>query len=221
MKWEEILKKLKVTYKDKGLSDKILEVFAKRIAGTAEDDKIDEAIQSLEGELTLQQMLHDQIRTLKSENDKLKNQISKGADDQDSEPDNPPKGKEEQEEAPTDPSNEPPAWAKALMESVSELKQSKARLETKEQLEAKFKELGVSDKFYKRHIQNRTFKTSDEMEAFVTEVKQDFDELKSDLVKVPSGGGVNPSFDADPDDGAGVSSLMKNYSKRNDNAKNN
>jgi len=218
MTWEEILKKLKATYKEKGLSDKILEVFAKRIASTAEEDKIDEAITNLESELTLQQMLHDQIRTLKSENEKLRGQITEGADETNPEPN--PQKKDEDEKPEADDKNQPPAWAKELMEVVAELKAEKAQATTAQKLQSKFKELKISEAFYRGRTKGMTFKNDEEMEQFVNEVKEDFEALKTEI-GVIEGGGVNPDFSNDPNDKPKTSSLMNNYIKTKSNAKDN
>ena len=72
-----------------------------------------------------------------------------------------------------------PEWAKGLFEAVNKQNETIAAFqEEKQQQSAKerflnqLKTQGVSETFYKRHLE-RTFKDDEEMNAFVSELKAD------------------------------------------------
>ena len=183
MDTKEVFKKIKATYADKGLSDKVLEVIAERVAGTATEETLDADISSLKSELTIYQSFNDQVRTLKSENEKLTQSIA--GLKKDPEPANPPKGGDDDKGG-----EDVPKWAQTLMQRFDNLENEKKKQTSEQKLTAKLKELGVQEAFYKPQITGRTFDSDEQIEEFANLVKtQETEFLKSiNYEKLKEGG---------------------------------
>lgn len=211
----EILKKLKATYKDKGLSEKVLEVFAKRLLNTA-DEEIDQAITDLEPDISLQQMMNDQIRTLRTENEKLRTQLTEKG------PEPKPEPTPEPDPAKPEPEpNEPPAWAKTLIDTVTELKAEKQRTSTSERLAKKFKELEINETYFKPFISGQTFESEEQFENYVEGVKQNYEALMTEFTHKKAEEGSGARFTQSANNGKeGISDMMKTYLKVKENESN-
>lgn len=119
--------------------------------------------------------------------------------------------------------NDPPAWAKTLLEKVEKLETTHVAKSHHEKLVAKLKEADVPEKYYTPALKGRTFKDDAEVEAFATEITTSFTEYAQELAnqglsilpkpsqqKNPTGDKVAPEietyikdkFDAPKDGGA-------------------
>lgn len=214
MNYEEVLKLLEATYKDKGLPKKVLEVYARRIANTAEtEEEAKTKVTELDDDLSIYQSFIDQNRTLVSEVKKLKSEKGGG-----NEPN--PKPKEEETDEPKGADSELLKILKGMQESINELQTERKRSTQKEKLEAKLKELGVTKAFYEPFIQGKSFESDDEIEEFASSVKSsetaylksiNFEKLKEN--GTPERGVFHSSKKGEASD------VMKNYLNKGKNEK--
>lgn len=165
---EKILEQLKTKYKQLGLSAKILEGFATRLAKTVtEEDKIEEAVNDVEPELQIWQSVLDanrkEVADLKKQLADKKAEPAKGDDPKPT--DNP-----KQEPKPDD----TPEWAKALMSEVQALKSDKVITTRKSQYESILKD--VKDEKMKANklaaFDRYTFKDDEDYNSFIESEKQ-------------------------------------------------
>lgn len=192
--FEQILKALKTKYKDLGLGEIVLKVYANKLAKTVkEENEIETAVAEVEDELKLHQSYADQIRTQKAELDKLK------------------AGKPQEGGEPTPPAPKPapkpeggddvPAWADAIIKSnealtaqVTALQAERKNQSNGEKLISKLKELGVNESFYKMSIQGKQFETDEEINAFANSLKEAEDEYLQSTNNGRLKDTENPSF---------------------------
>lgn len=186
---KKILEKLKTKYKDLGLGESILKVFADKLAKTVkEESEIDTVVEDVESDLRIYQSLTDQNRTLQKKVQELEEKKDEEGDDKNPTPNTNPKPEEERKDS------EMPAWAKALVESnkalsdnLQKLQAEKIQQSNAEKLTSKLKELGVKENFYKIHIDGKTFENDEQIEAFATQLKEHQDAydqtLSNDLLK--------------------------------------
>jgi hypothetical protein len=132
----------------------------------------------------------DRTRTLEN---KIKGQPPKteDQDDDDANDDNPPAKPKKNKS-----SDEPPAWAKSLIDTVSALSKEKVQTSMASQIATKLKDV-VPDKFYKgRALPEK----EEDLDAFIETVTTDYTEFKQDQInaglmnssETPKGGsGVN------------------------------
>ncbi len=170
---EEILKKLKTTYSDKGLPSRVLEVYANKIAKTAEtEEEQDKAIKDLEDDLTIFQSLSDQNRTLVSENQKLIKKLSKQGAENQTEPKTP-------KETSKPDGGENSQLIEMMMkmnERLDSLQREKTQKTNKEKLTEKLKQLGVREQFYKPFT-DREFENDEQIDEFASLLKKQEDEF--------------------------------------------
>lgn len=76
---------------------------------------------------------------------------------------------------------DPPAWAKTLLEKVERLESTHTAKTHQERLIAKLKEANIPEKFYKVAISGRTFKDDAELEALAAEITTNFTEYEQEL----------------------------------------
>ena len=175
---EKILQSLKTKYAHLGLEENILKAIATRLANAVkEESEIENAIKGVEDEVKLLQSVADKGRTSLSKAEEARKKLEKELEEarakSNQNPQNPPT-------PPTDPKpDEVPAWAKSLVEAVNKQNETIAAFQAEKQQQSakerflnQLKTQGVSETFYKRHLE-RTFKDDEEMNAFVNELKAD------------------------------------------------
>ena len=175
---DKLLQSLKTKYAHLGLEENILKAIATRLVNAVkEESEIENAVKGVEDEVKLLQSVADKGRTSLTKAEEARKKLEKELEQEraksNQNPQNPPV-----------PSTEPkpdevPEWAKRLEEVVNKQNETIAALQAeKEQQSAKerflnqLKTQGVSETFYKRHLE-RTFKDDEEMNAFVNELKAD------------------------------------------------
>lgn len=207
---KKIFEELKTKYKNLGLSEGILKVFADKIAKTVkEENEVEDAVNAVEGELKIFQSFADQNRTLQREIMELKKE-KEGEQVPTPTPTPAPETTEAKGE-------EIPAWAKAIIESnkaltenLQQLQAEKAQQTTAEKLTSKLKELGVSEYFYQPHIAGKTFENEEEIHAFAQKLKDSQEAYNQSLVNTVLKTQSEPIFgEADKEDG--VSLDVQNY----------
>lgn len=173
---EKILQALKTKYAHLGLKESVLKVIATRLAPTVKDDtEIENAVKSVEEEVKLLQSVADEGRTSLSKAEEARKKLEKELEQERAKsnpnPQNPP--------TPEPKPDEMPAWAKGLLEAVTNqgkvieaFQAEKQQQSAKERFLNQLKTQGVSEPFYKHHL-GRTFKDDTEMDAFVSELKAD------------------------------------------------
>ena len=193
--FEKILQQLKTKYKDLGLSETILKAKAKQIEKAVKaEDEIENAVAGVEDDLAIFQSFADQNRTLAKKIEDLekgKTTDPKPADPADPKPADP-------KPAPT---GDVPEWAKALIESnktltenLTKIQQKEAQQTTAQQLQAKFTELKIPQSFQKLIPMDKVFATPEEMEAFVTEQKANYDGIAQEFGNAALGATPKPLF---------------------------
>ena len=167
---------LKTKYAHLGLKESVLKVIATRLATTVKDDtEIENAVKSVEEEVKLLQSVADEGRTSLSKAEEARKKLEKELEQERAKsnpnPQNPP--------TPEPKPDEMPAWAKGLLEAVTNqgkvieaFQAEKQQQSAKERFLNQLKTQGVSETFYKHHL-GRTFKDDEEMNAFVNELKAD------------------------------------------------
>ncbi|MCF3107317.1 hypothetical protein LL912_00860 [Niabella sp. CC-SYL272] len=175
---DKILAALKTKYKDLGLSAKILEGFATRLAKTVtEEEKISEAVDDVEPELQTLQSVIDANRKKVSDLEKdiaalkgVKAEPVPGADPNPSDPQPDPKPKA---------SDETPAWAKALMDSVAALQTERVTTSRRAGYEALFADVKDDDNQAKDMKANKlagfdriSFKDDEDYNSFLEAEKE-------------------------------------------------
>ena len=175
---EKILQSLKTKYAHLGLDEAILKAIATRLVNAVkEESEIENAVKGVEDEVKLLQSVADKGRTSLSKAEEARKKLEKELEEEraksNPKPQNPPA-----------PSTEPkpdemPEWAKRLVEDVTNqgkaiqaFQAEKQQQSAKERFINQLKTQGVSETFYKRHLE-RTFKDDEEMNAFVNELKAD------------------------------------------------
>jgi len=191
--FEKILQQLKTKYKDLGLSETILKAKAKQIEKAVKaEDEIENAVAGVEDDLAIFQSFADQNRTLAKEIADLKK--AKGTEE--------PKTEDPKTEDPKEkPTGDVPEWAKALIESnktltenLTKIQQKEAQQTTAQQLQAKFTELKIPQSFQKLIPMDKVFATPEEMEAFVTEQKANYDGIAQEFGNAALGQVPKPLF---------------------------
>lgn len=191
--FEKILKELKTKYANLGLSETILKVMAETLAKTVEkEEEVETAVAGVEGQMKIYQSFADQNRTLQTEITNLK----KAGEGKTEEKKEEKKEGEEKKEA-----GEIPEWAKGFTESIKTLTDNLAKIQQKEAqqttaqtLQAKFTELKIPQSFQKLIPIDKVFATPEEMEAFVTEQKSNYDALAQEFGNTALGQAVKPLF---------------------------
>ena len=173
---EKILQALKTKYAHLGLEENILKAIATRLANAVKDDtEIENAVKGVEEEVKLLQSVTDKGRTSLSKAEEARKKLEKELEEMraksNQQPQNPP--------TPEPKPDEVPAWAKGLLETVTNqgkvieaFQAEKQQQSAKERFLNQLKTQGVSEPFYKHHL-GRTFKDDTEMNAFVSELKAD------------------------------------------------
>ena len=175
---DKLLQSLKTKYAHLGLEENILKAIATRLANAVkEESEIENVVKGVEEEVKLLQSVADKGRTSLTKAEEARKKLEKELEEERAKsnpnPQNPP--------APsTDPKpDEVPAWAKGLLETVKKQNETIAAFQAEKQQQSakerfinQLKTQGVSETFYKRHLE-RTFKDDTEMEAFVNELKAD------------------------------------------------
>lgn len=173
---EKILQALKTKYAHLGLEENILKAIATRLAAAVKDDtEIENAVKGVEEEVKLLQSVADKGRTSLSKAEEARKKLEKELEEvrakSNQQPQNPP--------TPEPKPDEMPAWAKGLLEAVTNqgkaiqaFQEEKQQQTAKERFLNQLKTQGVSEAFYKHHL-GRTFKDDTEMDAFVSELKAD------------------------------------------------
>lgn len=173
---EKILQSLKTKYAHLGLEENILKAIATRLANAVKDDmEIENAVKGVEEEVKLLQSVTDKGRTSLSKAEEARKKLEKELEEarakSNPNPQNPP--------TPEPKPDEVPAWAKGLLETVTNqgkvieaFQAEKQQQSAKERFLNQLKTQGVSEPFYKHHL-GRTFKDDTEMDAFVSELKAD------------------------------------------------
>jgi len=193
--FEKILKELKTKYADKGLSETILKAKAKQIEKAVKtEEEIAEAVAGVEDDLAIFQSFADQSRTLAKKIEDLekgKTTDPKPADPADPKPADP-------KPAPT---GEVPAWAQAIIDSnktlsdsLTAIQQKEAQQTTAQKLQARFTELKIPQSFQKLIPTDKVFATPEEMEAFVTEQKANYDTIAQEFGNAALGGLPKPTL---------------------------
>ena len=175
---EKILQALKTKYAHLGLEENILKAIATRLVNAVkEESEIENAVKGVEDEVKLLQSVADKGRTSLSKAEEARKKLEKELEEERAKSNQNPKN-------PPTPSTEPkpdevPAWAKSLVEAVNKQNETIAAFQAEKQQQSakerflnQLKTQGVSETFYKRHLE-RSFKDDTEMEAFVNELKAD------------------------------------------------
>lgn len=173
---EKILQSLKTKYAHLGLEENILKAIATRLAtAVKEESEIENAVKGVEDEVKLLQSVADKGRTSLTKAEEARKKLEKELEEMRAKSNPNPQNSPTSEPKP----DEVPAWAKSLVEAVNKQNETIAAFqEEKQQQSAKerflnqLKTQGVSETFYKRHLE-RTFKDDEEMNAFVSELKAD------------------------------------------------
>lgn len=192
--FEKILQQLRTKYKDLGLSETILRAKAKQIEKAVKaEDEIENAVAGVEEDMVVFQSLADQNRTLASEFKKFKEE--KGGNPEPNPNPNP------EPPNPTPTGEQEPAWLKALNEKIDKqndlitnFQKEKAQQSTAQQLQAKFTELKIPQSFQKLIPMDKVFATPEEMEAFVTEQKANYDGIAQEFGNAALGNTPKPLF---------------------------
>jgi len=173
---DKLLQSLKTKYAHLGLEESVLKAIANRLVNAVkEESEIENAVKGVEDEVKLLQSVADKGRTSLTKAEEARKKLEKELEEEraksNSKPQNPP--------TPEPKPDEVPAWAKGLLEAVEKQNETIAAFQAeKQQQNAKerflnqLKTQGVSETFYKRHLE-RTFKDDEEMNAFVNELKAD------------------------------------------------
>ena len=175
---DKLLQSLKTKYAHLGLEESVLKAIATRLVNAVkEESEIENAVKGVEDEVKLLQSVADKGRTSLSKAEEARKKLEKELEEarakSNQNPQNPPT-------PPTDPKpDEVPAWAKSLVEAVNKQNETIAAFQAEKQQQSakerflnQLKTQGVSETFYKRHLE-RTFKDDEEMNAFVNELKAD------------------------------------------------
>ncbi|KPE51261.1 hypothetical protein [Chryseobacterium indologenes] len=194
---QEILQQLKTRYKNLGLSETILKAKAKQLSKAVEkQEDIENAVAGVEDDLAIFQSFADQNRTLAKKIEDLEK--GKGADPKPEPTPKPETGTPNPNPAPT---GDVPEWAKALIESNKTLTESLTKIQEKEAkqttaqtLQARFTELKIPQSFQKLIPMDKVFATPEEMEAFVTEQKANYDAVAQEFGNAALAGAPKPLF---------------------------
>ena len=172
---DKLLQSLKTKYAHLGLEENILKAIATRLANAVkEESEIENAVKGVEEEVKLLQSVADKGRTSLSKAEEARKKLEKELEQERAKSNpNPPT-------PPTEPKpDEMPEWAKRLVEDVTNqgkaiqaFQEEKQQQSAKERFLNQLKTQGVSETFYKRHLE-RSFKDDTEMEAFVNDLKAD------------------------------------------------
>jgi hypothetical protein len=165
-----------------GLSKVLLGLIADQLAEkVTEESGIDQAITDFDNAVSIKKLATEfqkegdrRVTDAKKEWDKKNTKpADDDTDDDDDQDDDQNKAKSKKDKKPK--SDEPPSWAKGLIETVQKLTKEKVQSSILEQARAKLK--GVPEKFWNK----RTLPEKDEdLETFVAEIEADWKELKQD-----------------------------------------
>lgn len=171
--------KAKLKEKNPGLQDALLDRVADALASTVtKEEDIETAVSNSAGLIAAFAAFHQ------SESDRrVTEAVTKKQTEHEAEiaklkgggKNKPDKDKDEPEP------DEPPAWAKKLLEKVENLETTHTAKTHQEKLIAKLKEAEVPEGYYKAAIAGRQFKTDAEVETFATEVSTNFKEYAQEL----------------------------------------
>ncbi|MCX6222477.1 MAG: hypothetical protein NTZ69_16010 [Bacteroidia bacterium] len=195
---------LKTKYKALGFSDQAIEAVAGFLSATVtEEAGIDAAVAGVEGLLKAVQSDTDKARA-----EKVKLEAKLAELEGKRKPDDDP------EKKPTPPTDEPPAWAKSLIDQNKELAKKLSLIEgekittsRKQLLEAAFPE-NTPAKYREQTIkglERQKFETDEDFTAFVNDVKTTAEELsglaaaKGGVFKRPAGASGEPGKDKVPE----------------------
>ena len=173
---EKILQALKTKYAHLGLEENILKAIATRLAAAVKDDtEIENAVKGVEDEVKLLQSVADKGRTSLTKAEEARKKLEKELEEERAKSNPKPQDPPTPEPKP----DEMPEWAKGLVEVVNKQNETIAAFQAEKQQQSakerflnQLKTQGVSETFYKRHLE-RTFKDDEEMNAFVNELKAD------------------------------------------------
>ena len=175
---DKLLQSLKTKYAHLGLEENILKAIATRLVNAVkEESEIENAVKGVEDEVKLLQSVADKGRTSLTKAEEARKKLEKELEEEraksNPKPQNPPTPPKEPKP------DEMPEWAKSLVEAVNKQNETIAAFQAEKQQQSakerflnQLKTQGVSETFYKRHLE-RTFKDDTEMDAFVSELKAD------------------------------------------------
>lgn len=214
---EKILKALKTKYKNLGLGDNILKVYAEKLAKTVKDEsEIDAVVEESESDLRIYQSLADQNRTLQKKIQELEKGFSPEKEEN-------PQEKEKTEKKPETQAKgeEIPSWAQAIIQSNKELSENLQALQTEkiqksnaEKLTSKLKELGVNENFYRLQIQGKNFENEEQIGLFAIQLKEAQDAYNQSLSNEALKTQQNPLFGTKSVEGQ-VSADVQNFINQN------
>jgi hypothetical protein len=173
---DKLLQSLKTKYAHLGLEENILKAIATRLANAVkEESEIENAVKGVEDEVKLLQSVADKGRTSLTKAEEARKKLEKELEEERAKSNPKPQDPPTPEPKP----DEMPEWAKGLVEVVNKQNETIAAFQAEKQQQSakerflnQLKTQGVSETFYKRHLE-RTFKDDEEMNAFVNELKAD------------------------------------------------
>lgn len=168
---EKIMAQLKTRYKNLGLSDKILEVYARKLARTVkEEQEIESAVENVEEDLQIFQSYEDKIRSLKSSFEKEKEK---------------PKPQELEETTKSQEGNNAmDSVLKAiagLTQEIQGIKQEKVKETNFNLLTQKLDALKVDKKFYESFVNRVDIEKIEDFDVYAQEIKGIEDHLRQSL----------------------------------------
>ncbi|MCL1658610.1 hypothetical protein M2T79_18545 [Elizabethkingia miricola] len=187
---------------------------AETLAKTVEkEEDIETAVAGVEGQMKIYQSFADQNRTLQTEITNLKKAGETKSEEKKEEE------KKDSDEKKETGGEEPPAWAKAIIDSNKAILEKQNQLDAEkvnktnaEKLITKLKELGVNESFYGLHVQGKTFEKDDEIEAFANSIKESEDKYLQDTSNGKLQAKPVPLFGQSPKEGE-ISPDVANYIK--------
>lgn len=185
---EKIIARIKAKFPALNFGTKRLDAIADRLdTKITDENEIDAKLDEFNELFPFEEIAKtdDKVRDLTS---KVKNAIKPA--------DTPSQSSSQQQQTTTAPADDTPAWAKSLVESNQKLAEKLEKLEkekTQQSLQAKLaaneKLKGVSPVFYnKRPLPEK----EEDLEAFVDEIKADWDTMRQESNNEALGGGTRP-----------------------------
>lgn len=192
--YEKILAALRTKYANLGLSNEVLEGYAKQLAGfVKEETEIEAAVSGAEATLKTIQSFGDKRATAEAE--RVKKELE---------------GKREPGKKEETTPDDVPAWAKSIIESNNELKSKLEGFNAErtsqtlaEKLNGILSEKKVPESFSKAALTGRTFKDESEVSALAEAISSQFETFKHDSVNTgfsftePPKPGDEPKKDSD------------------------
>lgn len=185
-----------------GLSKKLLGLIADKLAKkVTEESGIEQAITDYDNAVSITDLATD----FQKEGDRRVTDAKKEWDKTNPKKPEKTEEEEEEEETPTPKpkakkknSDEPPAWAKGLIETVTSLQKEKTEVTIKSRVAAKLKDK-VPEKFYSKWALPEK---EDGLDDFIKEIEDDWNEIKQDGVNTELGKSSKP-------EGGGETSTVK------------